>query len=50
MRGDERKKEILKDIADLLDDMDDFTKGRFLGMAEGMADAKERMEEKKKVS
>lgn len=48
--SEERKKEILKEFTEAFKRMDDFEKGRFLGRAEGMADAKERMEEKKKVS
>lgn len=45
--SDERKKEILEEFAEAFKKMDDFEKGRFLGRAEGMADAKERMEENK---
>lgn len=48
--SDERKKEILEEFADALDKMDDFEKGRFLGRAEGMADAKERMDENREAS
>lgn len=41
--SEERKKEILKEFTEAFKGMDDFEKGRFLGRAEGMADAKERL-------
>lgn len=38
----EREKEMLQTFAEAFKKMDDFEKGRFLGRAEGMADAKEK--------
>lgn len=43
--SDDRKKEILEEFAKAFNEMDDFEKGRFLGRAEGMADAKERLQD-----
>ena len=40
--SDDRKKEILEEFAKAFND---FEKGRFLGRAEGMADARERLQD-----
>lgn len=42
----EREKEMLQTFTEAFKKMDDFEKGRFLGRAEGMADAKETMKKK----
>lgn len=42
----EREKEILKTLTDAIGKMDDFEKGRFLGRAEGMAEARDLAREK----
>lgn len=47
--SDDRKKEILEEFAKAFNEMDDFEKGRFLGRAEGMADAKERLQDNREL-
>lgn len=39
--SEEREQEMLKTFAEALKKMDEFERGRFLGRAEGMADAHE---------
>lgn len=42
----EREKEIIETFAKAISKMDDFEKGRFLGRAEGMAEARDLAREK----
>lgn len=46
----EREKEMMKNFAEAFKKMDEFEKGRFLGRAEGMADAKEQNREKERAA
>ena len=45
----EREKEIMENFTKAISKMDDFEKGRFLGRAEGMAEAKDLLNEKESV-